>query len=221
MGAATYSFPGQFHRLFKKPLDDMETFSNTKDLYEYCQRGAAYDGQRVAVNFETHTQDYTIRNKIPIIDLYNFEWIVKEYSGKKYVLVMYHNDADSGFKSGLVSYNRLDDPYKFAFLDSIDSFRKKDGTFEFLLEVISYGAIDSDNNSQMNSTIKMITQDFNPIFEAKTSTSNTYLIASPNNSDHIMVCNGLTPAVTMRTKGVNDIHKIWVEATDYLTAMGR
>lgn len=52
------SSPMSYHRLNRAPLDDMETFSSLRDLMDYCDSGARYDGQRVAVLSSDDTELY-------------------------------------------------------------------------------------------------------------------------------------------------------------------
>ncbi len=84
-----------YHRLKKAPLDDTEVFTDLRDLMDYCETGASYDGQRVSVlNGNLGLVEYVIKNNIPIIDMKGSEPIFKTITFK----------GDSSASHGILIY---------------------------------------------------------------------------------------------------------------------
>ena len=97
------STPISYHRLNRNPLDDSEVFNNLRDLMDYCDTGARYDGQRVVVlNDNLKPVEYVIKNNIPLIDMKGSEPIFKSgitFSGESvqsHGLLIYEDNNSNG-----------------------------------------------------------------------------------------------------------------------------
>ena len=103
-----------YHRLKRAPLDDMEVFSNLRDLMDYCKDGARYDGQRVVVLNDTlGSVEYTIKNNIPIINMRGSEPIFEkiifaEDLQESHGLLIYENNLSAN-----TNYWSADDVFIF------------------------------------------------------------------------------------------------------------
>lgn len=86
-----------YHRLKKAPLDDSEVFNSLRDLMDYCDKGASYNGQRVVVLDDVYGDvEYVIKNNIPIIDM----------RGSEPSFWPWYFDGDNNSTNGMLIYER-------------------------------------------------------------------------------------------------------------------
>lgn len=136
------STPMSYHRLNRNPLDDMEVFSNLRDLMNYCDTGARYDGQRVAVlNDEFSIMEYVIKNNLPMIDMKGSEPIFRSnitFSGDaaaSHGLLIYQHNGNGLWNQSDVFCT---DENKLSLINQLEIFRILDAagnkTFKFYME---------------------------------------------------------------------------------------
>lgn len=155
-----------YHRLKRAPLDDMEVFTSLRDLMDYCESGARYDGQRVAVLSGGDTgrvTEYTIRNNIPIINMRGSEPIFRSsieflYGYKGAGMLIYENNGDNTFLTNDVF---CFDEGKLCLLDQLEIFRisKANGEKIFLFYM---ERIERNTN---NIVVSSWAQDYNPYID--------------------------------------------------------
>ena len=125
-----------YHRLKRAPLDDSEVFSSVKELMDYCDNGARYDGQKVTVidDYSGKMFKYTIKNGIPIIDMNGSEPIFKDinfYEGpedtiSKGLLIYYSNECGNNWNSIEIfnySHDFIFDENKLCLINQSDIFK--------------------------------------------------------------------------------------------------
>lgn len=220
--------PISYHRLNKIPLDDSEVFTSLRNLMNYCDSGACYDGQRVIVIDNEHGNNimtqYIIKNNIPIIDMNGFEPVFKEIEftqgNTTHGLLIYSNiDAKSEWtKKDVFSldYNKL------SLFNQIEIFRKKDNnslSYNFCLEYVS-----SDRSIYNDSyESEKWTQQYNPYYynggdiEPNNSDTIQEMAFIENENSYISI--NIKDYIIMPKNGDADIINIYVEAEDYYNAI--
>lgn len=224
------STPNTFHRLNRKPLDDSEVFSNLRDLMDYCNNGARYNGQRVVVDDGSKSMEYLIKNNIPMIDTKGNDLIFKKitFSGdaaESHGLLIYYNNCLSGgtpwSRDNIISF----DEDKLSLFNQIEIFRildaAKNKTFKFYMETLQ--------RNSTNPSTYIWNQSYNPFYDTTGhafgtgagnqinqmiyNPSGNYLIQTPNSSRYIM------PASASAINAEADkITKIYIKAEDYYNA---
>lgn len=223
------STPTTFHRLNRKPLDDSEVFSNLRDLMNYCNSGARYNGQRVVVDDGSKSMEYLIKNNIPMIDTKGNDLIFEKitFSGdaaESHGLLIYYNNILSGGSPWTVDDVISFDESKLSLLNQIEIFRildaAKNSTFKFFMETITRNGVSSAYiwNQTYNPYIDTNGHAFgtgagNQINQIIYKPSGDYLISSPNTSRYIM------PASAAAVNAeANKITKLYIKAEDYYNA---
>lgn len=117
--------PMSFHRLFKKPLDDTSIFYSMKDLVNYVKTGAAYNGQKITLissygNFNS-IRNFTIYDRIPIIDLAPSEHVWKNQSDTiKYMLIYNRYNPNTNGDTVISETENVKDYNKLAYYSIMD-----------------------------------------------------------------------------------------------------
>lgn len=112
--------PIGIHRLIRAPYDDREIFESVEDLLEYCESGAYYTGQKVAVIFDTYVQNYTLfkinDRAYPLVELppgYEF----RNYNNGNNLLVYYSGPGTSW--NSIESFTKFYSNEQWSIMDSI------------------------------------------------------------------------------------------------------
>lgn len=218
-----------YHRLKKAPLDDSEIFNNLSDLMDYCNNGACYDGQRVAVLNENLAGvgaiEYVIKNNIPIIDMKGSEpifidgIIFKNDATYSKAMLIYEFIEGSNFSSNDVFCLDYD---KYCIISQLEIFRILDATgnktFKFYLE-----RHDKEKNTSL---VRYWIQNYNPFTDGFSNP----ITQSPNGNISKMsfIPNDLNnflktedSNISLMPSNNNDsgiITRIYVKAEDYYQA---
>jgi len=137
--------PMSYHRLNRQPLDDSEVFSSLKDLMDYCDNMARYDGQRVVVTANNSHNlpaiEYVIKNNIPIIsNMMGSELIFREdinffgdSSANSAGLLIYENNDNGSWKP---NSTYIMEEGHLCLISQAEIFRSKTKSYKFYLERI-------------------------------------------------------------------------------------
>jgi hypothetical protein len=219
-----------YHRLKRAPLDDMEVFNNLRELMDYCNNGARYDGQRVVVlNGSLGSVEYNIKNNIPIINMRGSEPIFKSitFSGDSsatHGLLIYENNLGGIWgQNEVFTFNES----KLCMLNQLEIFRILDAagnkTFKFYMERQTRdtdtvftrtwsqnynpyldGSSNSINGASSGATINELSFNASANGWLKTTNSSLYLMPRTN------------IGITEEDKYIT---KIYVKAEDYYQAL--
>ena len=208
-----------FHRVNSQPLDDSMIFNTIDSMLNYVKNnGAAYNGQKVSVINNYGIVDYTVCDKIPIIDLKGTEPIFKSitFNNTAYASMLIY---DSGFNNSSSAWT-INELFKIS-AEKYSLFNQ--------LKVICNGSyvfeIDISNTSGGVASSKIqFDQGFDPIYEFNTSGESGYMILNPNitdNSNIILTDKSVNimPTGTKYTSEQKSNHvKIYAKAQDYYNA---
>lgn len=203
--------PVGFQRVYKAPLDDKEIFSSNADLLAYCSDGAAYNGQRVAINYADHTQECIIKRtpngdtNVPILIFSSdSNLVVKTINNKLYALIYYINtfveDDTKVFSSFTPTKFPSGKSASFSLMDQIqilsNTTEAANFYFKGLLETTSFestfsqvcpiygnpGSVGTKNTTNQVTKLRYTANDSNGYIE--TTNSGIYLMnrALPNNA---------------------------------------
>lgn len=139
-----------YHRLMRNPLDDREVFTSLRDLMDYCDNGARYNGQRVVVIDNQTVTEYVINDNIPIIDMKGNEPIFKSitFSG------------DSSASHGLLIYeNNLGGTW-----DKTDTFTFNDGKLSLFKQLEIFRILDASGNKSYKFYMERLTRNTDTLF---------------------------------------------------------
>lgn len=221
-----------YHRLKKAPLDDREVFNNLRDLMDYCDNGACYNGQRVTVLSNLHDPvEYVIHRNTPIIDIRGSEPIFENlpFSGDssyaKGMLIYERNHRDNR------GWNRDDILFltdgEFNMLDQLEIFRNKDASGNIIFK---FYMIRQRRNSDEIYTATWsqnynpyIDYDSNPINDIASGNTITAMSYYPNydKNGHLITNNSDIALMPNSQSAINEalyITKIYVKADNYYTA---
>lgn len=170
--------PMSFHRLFKKPLDDTSVFYSMRDLVNYVKTGAVYNGQKITLissygNFNT-IRNFTIYDKMPIIDLAPSEHVWKYQSDAVKYMLIYNRynpdivgDITNSGTENVKDYNKL---AYYSIMDIVDLFSyifSNNYSYKFLFDFVYI----KDNKWHIRSNNKL-TQGSSPLSINEGGTNN-------------------------------------------------
>lgn len=224
-----------YHRLKRASLDDREVFTNLRDLMDYCDKGARYDGQRVVVTNELGTVEYVIKNNIPIINMRGSEPIFKNitFYGDNYtshgLLIYEHNYGNVWDQNEVFIF----DESKLCIISQLEIFGISDGignkSYKFCLERYLRGVNEYDSPDLMNTW----SQNYNPYTDGNnniiTQESNVNIQSmsfitnnNTNKNSHLITNDSKIILMPKTEAGVTNtmkyITKIYVKAEDYYNA---
>ena len=211
MSTAIYKdTPVGFHRVNKAPLDDSDVFYNIRDVLDYIDSGAAYDGQRICLRLPHYNQNVTLKtgksNKLfAIPDLPSgHEWITKQIASNLYVLIYYYNSG-----SEFTNQNqqiRFSDSFAWSALPYASLISGDDANITYLLE------LDGDETASYTFT--------QPDF-----TSNEIVLSQNNKISHIgdedyFYHTDFSGIGIMPRSYSTQIVRLWVKGNDFYKALG-
>ena len=166
-----------YHRLKRAPLDDKEIFASLRNLMDYCDAGARYDGQRVVVIVNDRIVEYTIKDDIPMIYMMGSEPIFREMT--------FSGDSSPSHGMLIYEYNITNSEYSW---NSNDLFSVKQGRLCLMSQAEIFRIVDAVGNKTFK--FRMVRQkrgDENAISEVTWSQNfNPYADASSNPVQQVM-----------------------------------
>lgn len=218
------STPMSYHRLYRSPLDDSEVFDNLRELMDYCDTGARYDGQRVIVlNGELEPTEYVIKNNIPLIDMkgsepiFKSQWFKGDYKESYGLLIYEDNNRDGNTWSPYDVFSLTSG--KLCLLNQLEIFRLG-GEFKFSYDMIPMRDSDIGSTGVWN-------QSYNPYIDGSSHvpvSGNGLEISYNPTIDNLIRCND--PLLNLMPRGSsgalrnkNYITKIYIKADNYYRAL--
>lgn len=213
-----------FHRLYATPLDDSIIFNNIDDMLNYVRNnGAAYNGQKVSVVNNYGIVDYTVCDKIPIIDLKGAEPVFKfiNFNGTEYASMLIY---DSGFNNNSSAWT-ADELFKisaekYSLFNQLKIICNDDYTFEIYIGNIVSG-IPANGANRLE-----FTQTFDPIYGSNINDDSECMVLNKNITDNsnIILTTDTLPVNIMPTGTLYDSEQkanhitIYAKAQDYYNA---